>query len=147
MFYHSIKENNNRNSNYINISSFPATKVINNNNDSSNKMDNNKKDVILGHKKLNSEIPNKNDKVKKSAQNLNKTNSLLYKINTFNQKKKKNSIINKPMNASNKPKENLSKSVLEESTKKIKENNKTNSINTKQPIQNENKNRESRRWK
>lgn len=74
MFYYSTKENknSNRNANYISnykISSISTssttTKESINSNRSTNKIDTNKNDAILGHKKMNSEIPNKNDKEKK----------------------------------------------------------------------------------
>ena len=80
MFYHSTKENINRNINYINnnkitlsSSSSITTKESINSNYSSNKIDIKKNDIVFGHKKMNSEIPNKNDKEKKGTQVLSKT--------------------------------------------------------------------------
>ena len=152
MFYYSTKENknSNRNANYISnykISSISTssttTKESINSNRSTNKIDTNKNDAILGHKKMNSEIPNKNDKEKKGTQPVNKTNSILNRISTFNQNASKNSITNKTTIASNKLKENLSKNVLEESTKKTKETTKTDSLKSKQTFKNENKSLES----
>ena len=151
MFYHSTKEYNNRNANYIinykissASSSSTTTKESINSNCSTNNIDINKKGVVLSHKKMNSEIPNKNDKEKKGTQAFNKTSSFLERIETFNQNEPKNSITNKTTNTSNNLKENLSKSILDDSTKKAKETIKINTLKTNKIISNENKSIENK---